>query len=76
MKAVVTKADNSGPELVERPVPTPGHGEVLIKIAAAGINGADLSQAKGRYPVPAGATDILGLEAAGEITALGAGVTQ
>ena len=76
MKAVVTKADNSGPELIERPVPTPGHGEVLIKIAAAGINGADLSQAKGRYPVPAGATDILGLEAAGEITALGAGVTQ
>jgi NADPH2:quinone reductase len=76
MKAVVTKADNSGPELVERPIPTPGHGEVLLKIAAAGINGADLSQAKGRYPVPAGATDILGLEAAGEITALGAGVTQ
>jgi NADPH:quinone reductase len=76
MKAVVTKSDNSGPELVERPVPTPGHGEVLIKIAAAGINGADLSQAKGRYPVPAGATDILGLEAAGEITALGAGVTH
>src|SRR6185437_4440215 len=76
MKAVVTKSDNSGPELVERPIPNPGHGEVLLKIAAAGINGADLSQAKGRYPVPAGATDILGLEASGEITALGGGVTQ
>jgi NADPH2:quinone reductase len=76
VKAIVTKADNSGPELVERPIPTPGHGEVLLKIAAAGVNGADLSQARGRYPVPAGATDILGLEAAGEITALGAGVTQ
>lgn len=76
MKAVVTKADNSGPELVERPMPTPGHGEVLIKIASAGVNGADLSQARGRYPVPAGATDILGLECSGEITQLGAGVTQ
>jgi len=76
MKAVVTKADNSGPELVERPIPKPGHGEVLIKIAAAGVNGADLSQARGRYPVPAGATDILGLECSGEITQLGDGVTQ
>ncbi|HEV8013897.1 MAG TPA: NAD(P)H-quinone oxidoreductase [Stellaceae bacterium] len=76
MKAVIAKPDNSGPILVERPVPTPGHGEVVIKVAAAGINGADLSQARGRYPVPPGATDILGLEASGEITALGAGVTQ
>jgi putative PIG3 family NAD(P)H quinone oxidoreductase len=76
MLAVITKPDNSGPLLTERPVPTPGHGEVLIKIAAAGVNGADLSQARGRYPVPPGATDILGLEASGEITALGEGVTQ
>jgi putative PIG3 family NAD(P)H quinone oxidoreductase len=76
MKAVVVKADNSGPILIDRPLPVPGPGEVLIKIAAAGVNGADLSQAKGRYPVPPGATDILGLEASGEITALGAGVTQ
>ena len=76
MKAVVTKADNSGPELVERPIPTPGPGEVLLKIAAAGVNGADLSQARGRYPVPAGATDILGLECSGEVAALGVGVTQ
>jgi len=76
MKAVVTKPDNSGPVLIERPIPTPGAGEVLLKIAAAGVNGADLSQAKGRYPVPAGATDILGLEASGEVTALGPGVTS
>ncbi|HVA15285.1 MAG TPA: NAD(P)H-quinone oxidoreductase [Stellaceae bacterium] len=76
MKAVIAKADNSGPSLVERPTPVPGHGEVLIKIAAAGINGADLSQARGRYPVPAGATDILGLEASGTIAALGDGVTH
>lgn len=76
MRAVIVKPDNSGPILIDRPVPTPGPGEILLKIAAAGVNGADLSQAKGRYPVPPGATDILGLEAAGEITALGAGVTQ
>jgi putative PIG3 family NAD(P)H quinone oxidoreductase len=76
MKAIIAKPDNSGPILIERPIPAPSHGEVVIKIAAAGINGADLSQARGRYPVPPGATDILGLEASGEITALGAGVTQ
>jgi putative PIG3 family NAD(P)H quinone oxidoreductase len=67
-----------GPEAltrVERPVPQPGFGEVLIKIAAAGLNGADLSQRLGRYDVPAGATDILGLEASGTIAAVGDGVT-
>jgi NADPH:quinone reductase len=66
-----------GPEAltrVERPVPVPGFGEVLIKVAAAGLNGADLSQRLGRYDVPAGATDILGLEAAGTIAAVGDGV--
>jgi NADPH2:quinone reductase len=62
--------------VVERPVPRPGHGEVVIKIAAAGLNGADLSQRQGRYRMPPGATDILGLEASGEIVALGDGVKQ
>jgi NADPH2:quinone reductase len=62
--------------VVERPVPQPGHGEVVIKIAAAGLNGADLSQRQGRYRMPPGATDILGLEASGEIVALGDGVKQ
>src|SRR5579862_2078743 len=76
MLAVIADPASLGPRIIERPVPTPGHGEVLIKIAAAGVNGADLSQAKGRYPVPPGATDILGLEASGEIVAVGAGVTQ
>src|ERR1700749_637073 len=76
MKAVICKADNSGPDLIERPVPVPGYGEVLIKVAAAGVNGADLSQARGRYPVPPGATDILGLEVSGTITALRNGVTS
>jgi NADPH2:quinone reductase len=68
-----------GPEAltrVERPVPRPGHGEVLIKVAAAGLNGADLTQRMGRYDMPPGATDILGLEASGTIVALGDGVTQ
>ncbi len=76
MKAVVADPAQSGPVIIDRPVPTPAAGEVLIKIAAAGVNGADLSQAKGRYPVPPGATDILGLEASGEITAIGDGVRQ
>lgn len=68
-----------GPEVLRpeaRPVPRPGRGEVLIRIAAAGLNGADLSQRQGRYPVPAGATDLLGLEAAGEIVAVGAEVAE
>ena len=76
MKAVIADPAKGGPVITDRPVPTPAAGEVLIKIAAAGVNGADLSQAKGRYPVPPGATDILGLEAAGEITAIGDGVRQ
>ena len=68
-----------GPEAltkVERPVPRPAHGEVLIRVAAAGLNGADLSQRLGRYDVPAGASDILGLEASGTVVAVGDGVTQ
>jgi NADPH2:quinone reductase len=68
-----------GPEAltrVERPVPQPAHGEVLIRVAAAGLNGADLSQRLGRYDVPPGASDILGLEASGTIVAVGGGVTQ
>lgn len=76
MLAVIADPGTAGPRIIERPVPAPSHGEVLIKIAAAGVNGADISQAKGRYPMPPGATDILGLEAAGEIVAIGTGVTQ
>jgi NADPH:quinone reductase-like Zn-dependent oxidoreductase len=54
-------------EVAERPDPVPGDGEVLIRVRAAGINGADLGQRAGRYPPPAGATDVPGLECAGEV---------
>jgi NADPH:quinone reductase len=73
MKAVeITSA--GGPEVLkptERPVPRPGAGEVLIKVAAAGINGPDIMQRKGLYPAPPGASDLPGLEVSGEIVALG-----
>jgi NADPH2:quinone reductase len=63
-----------GPEVLkptERPVPRPGVGEVLIKVAAAGVNGPDIMQRKGLYPAPPGASDLPGLEVSGEIVALG-----
>jgi NADPH:quinone reductase-like Zn-dependent oxidoreductase len=53
-------------EVEERPDPVPADGELLIRVRAAGINGADLGQRAGRYPPPAGATDVPGLECAGE----------
>ncbi|HKT15742.1 MAG TPA: NAD(P)H-quinone oxidoreductase [Allosphingosinicella sp.] len=58
---------------VERPVPTPGPGEYLIRVAAAGVNRPDLVQREGKYPPPPGAPSILGLEAAGTIVAAGEG---
>lgn len=57
-----------------RPVPQPGQGEVLIEVHAAGVNRPDVMQRKGMYPAPPGASDIPGLEIAGEVVALGAGV--
>ncbi len=57
--------------LVERPRPSPGPGEVLIDVAAAGVNRPDLMQREGRYPPPTGASDIPGLEVAGRIAELG-----
>src|SRR5579872_5022286 len=53
-------------EVEERDDPTPGEGELLLRIHASGVNGADISQAAGRYPPPPGVTDVPGLEAAGE----------
>ncbi len=66
-----------GPEVLRpgtRPMPLPGAGEVLIKVAAAGINRPDVMQRKGEYPPPAGASDIPGLEVAGTVAAVGLGV--
>jgi NADPH2:quinone reductase len=60
----------------ERPVPTPGPGEVLVKVAAAGVNRPDVMQRMGLYPPPKGASDIPGLEIAGEVVAVGDGVTR
>ncbi len=59
--------------MVERPVPEPGRGELLIRVAAAGVNRPDVLQRRGLYPPPAGAPDILGLEIAGEAVAAGEG---
>lgn len=61
--------------LAERPDPEPGRGELLVRVAAAGLNGADLHQVKGAYPAPPGSPpDIPGLELAGEVIATGPGV--
>ena len=78
MRAVVAPK-GGGPEvltIVERPVPRPGGGELLIRVRAAGVNRPDILQRLGHYPPPPGAPDILGLEIAGEVAAVGAGVSR
>lgn len=68
-----------GPEVLvetERPMPVPGPGEVLVKVAAFGLNRADVQQRRGVYPPPPGASDIPGLEVSGTIEALGEGVVS
>lgn len=76
MRAIEITAPG-GPEvlkLVDRPVPEPGPGEVLIKVAAAGVNRPDALQRTGAYRPPPDASDLPGLEAAGTVASLGAGV--
>ncbi|MBX9467377.1 MAG: NAD(P)H-quinone oxidoreductase [Rhizobium sp.] len=71
--------NHGGPEvmrLVEGPLPVPRIGEVLVKVEAAGVNRPDVAQRQGAYPPPKDASPILGLEIAGEIVALGEGVTD
>ena len=66
-----------GPEVLvaaERPAPSPKANEILVKVAAAGVNRPDVLQRLGKYPVPPGAPDLPGLEIAGEVAACGAGV--
>ena len=72
MQAVVAD-DAGGLALVQRTVPAPGAGEVLVKVAAAGVNRPDVLQRRGMYPPPPGAPDILGLEFAGEVISAGEG---
>jgi len=60
----------------ERPVPDVGPGQILIRVRAAGINRPDILQRKGLYPPPEGASDILGLEVAGEVEAVGPGADR
>jgi NADPH:quinone reductase-like Zn-dependent oxidoreductase len=76
MKAITVENTGAGYKLVLTELKTsePQPGEVLIKVAAAGLNRADLIQAMGGYPPPPGAPSTLGLEVSGEIAALGAGV--
>jgi len=78
MTVIAIKAPG-GPEMLvpeERPVPAPGPGEILVKVAAAGVNRPDVRQRQGTYPPPKGATDIPGLEIAGEVAALGPDVKR
>jgi NADPH:quinone reductase len=78
MRAI--RIENPGPDyrlvLEETARPEAGPGEVLIRVSAAGLNRADLLQAEGRYPPPAGASPILGLEVAGEVVSCGAQVAK
>jgi len=71
---VVEIAAPGGPEQLKsavRPIPEPGEQEVLIRVAAAGVNRPDVMQRQGRYPPPPGASDLPGMEVAGEVVALG-----
>lgn len=67
--AAVVAHGAGGLALVERPVPQPGPDEVLIKVAAAGVNRPDVLQRRGLYPPPPGAPDVLGLEVSGQVVA-------
>jgi NADPH:quinone reductase len=78
MRAVIAEG-GGGPavlKLVTRPVPQLGPGEILVKVAAAGVNRPDVLQRQGVYPPPPGAPDIFGLEFAGEVVAAGPGASR
>src|SRR5690606_28887534 len=76
---VVAISEPGGPRVLkpeEREVPRPGDGEILIRVRAAGVNRPDVQQRKGLYPPPPDASDLPGLEVAGEVAAVGAGVKR
>src|SRR2546423_8026531 len=75
----ITIREPGGPDVLvpqTRPAPSPGAEEVLVKVAAAGVNRPDVMQRQGLYPPPPGASDIPGLEIAGEVVALGSGASR
>jgi putative PIG3 family NAD(P)H quinone oxidoreductase len=77
--SVIEMGEPGAPEVLvsgRRPIPEPKPGEVLIRVSAAGVNGPDLVQRRGHYPPPKGASDLLGLEASGEVVAVGADVDR
>lgn len=76
MQAIVHEPSGDNLQLHTAPRPQPGPGQLLLRVHAAGVNRADLLQRAGRYPPPPGASAILGLEVAGEVTALGVGVSE
>jgi putative PIG3 family NAD(P)H quinone oxidoreductase len=76
---VIAIREPGGPDVLvprEAPLPIPGEDEILIKVAAAGVNRPDVMQRQGRYPPPKGATEIPGLEIAGQVVQIGPGVTR
>ncbi len=77
--SVIEMREPGSPEVLtpgRRPIPEPRSREVLIRVSAAGVNGPDLVQRRGHYPPPKGASDLLGLEASGEVIAVGADVDR
>jgi len=76
---VIIASRPGGPEvlqIVERPRPVPGEGEILVRVHAAGMNRMDVLQREGNYPLPPNATDVLGVELAGVIESLGPGASR
>ena len=73
---IISSASSNSLEICQRPAPELKPGEVLIKVHAAGVNGPDIMQRKGLYPPPENASDILGLEVAGTIAAIGNNTTH
>ena len=76
---VIEISTYGGPEVLrpaERPTPSPGPDEVLVKVEAAGVNRPDMNQRQGKYPPPPGASDIPGLDVAGTVVAVGAHVSR
>lgn len=71
---VAINSEDQSLSIEREPIPTPGAGELLIRVSAAGLNRADLLQRKGLYPPPADASPIMGLEVAGQVLAVGSGV--